>query len=97
MLNLLGYSSDEPVRESALRLAFSSALSPHVAVDVSGPEPSVYAITASGHVHTIALPGPQGDANLTLHLTSMPSDGSATSSTDLSSGKPATSLHPRPR
>lgn len=99
MLNLLGYSSDEPVRESALRLAFSSALSPHVALNVSGPEPSVYAVTASGHVHAIALPGPQdpGDADFTSILTSMPSDGSAISSTDISSGKPATSLNPCPR
>ncbi|BDA47676.1 probable nuclear pore complex protein Nup160 at C-terminar half [Coccomyxa sp. Obi] len=90
VLNLLGFSSDEPVRESALRLAFSSALSPHVAMDVSGPDSSVYAVSASGHVHTIALPGPQdqGDADFVSMLASMPSDGSAISSADLSSELP---------
>lgn len=94
MLNLLGFSSDEPVRESALRLEFSSALRPQVAVDVSGPEPSVYAVTANGLVHAIALPGPQdrGDADCASILSNMPSDDSAISSTDLSSGKPAAHL-----
>ncbi|EIE23821.1 hypothetical protein COCSUDRAFT_83696 [Coccomyxa subellipsoidea C-169] len=43
VLSLLEFSNTEPVRDGALQLIFPSALSPHVAVDVSGSQSRVYA------------------------------------------------------
>ncbi len=92
VLSLLEFSNTEPVRDGALQLIFPSALSPHVAVDVSGSQPRVYAVTARGFLHAISLPGlqehgqQQGDRHRSI-LARVPSDGSAFAGADLSQGE----------
>lgn len=91
MLSLLEFSDTEPVRNGDMQLAFPSALSPHVALDVSGPQPLVYVMTARGILHAITLPGRQDGQRLggpqNSILSNMPTDGSAIASADLSNGK----------
>lgn len=41
----------------ALHLAFPSALQPHIALDTTGNEPELYAVTGRGYLHAISLAG----------------------------------------
>ena len=97
VLSLLEFREAGQLQEAALQLAFPSRLLPHVALDISGPQPRLYAITARGILHAISLPGMQPPASasraLAAHgqqqggsqLAGVSADSSITS-IDLSSG-----------
>ena len=55
VLRLLDFSQGKQLQEGALQLAFHSPLLPHVALDVAGPQPCIYALTARGFLHCISL------------------------------------------
>lgn len=57
VLRLLEVSQGGQPQEAALQLVFPSAVLPHVALDISGPEPCLYAMTARGFLHAVILPG----------------------------------------
>lgn len=57
MLRLLEVSQGEQLQGAALHIAFQSPVLPHVALDVSGLQPCIYALTARGFLHCIGLPG----------------------------------------
>ena len=56
MLRLLEHSQGGQRQDTALQLAFQSPVLPHVALDVTGLQPCVYALTARGFLHCISLP-----------------------------------------
>ncbi len=91
MLCLLESSQGGQLQEAALQLDFQSALLPHVALDVSEPQPCLYAMTARGFLHAVSLSGgpPQPSApgqRVGLSRLAAVSPESSITSTDLSAG-----------
>ena len=88
MLRLLEFSQGGHLQEAALQLVFPSALLPHVALDLSGSQPCLYAMTARGFLHAVSLP-PQSSApgqRAGLSRLAPVSPDSSITSTDLSTG-----------